>query len=96
MFLYSNWGGSEPNNSGYAYMNIGAVHASIQTGQWADDSRDQGYPEPGYDPVIGFFVEYEAPYAVPDAAASWSFLTLALGGLAALKRRIHLPNRLSK
>jgi hypothetical protein len=62
MFLYSNWGGSEPNNSGYAYMNIGAVHASIQTGQWADDSRDQGYPEPVYDPVIGFFVEYEAPY----------------------------------
>lgn len=57
-FSYTNWGGVEPNNAGYAYMSIGAggVYAP---GLWADDSGVQGFPDPDSDPVIGYFVEYE-------------------------------------
>lgn len=66
-FSYTNWGGIEPNNSGYAYMNIGTVGPGIGAGEWADDSGTQGYPGSydGYnDPVIGYFVEYEGPSGV--------------------------------
>jgi len=60
-FAYTNFGGSEPNNNGYTYMNIGPLFANIGTGQWADDSGVQGAPEAGIDPVIGYFVEYDTP-----------------------------------
>jgi hypothetical protein len=63
-FSYTNWGGIEPNNAGYSYMNIGTLPFVIGPGQWADDSGVQGVPEAGPDPVIGYFVEYEG---VPEA-----------------------------
>ena len=31
-FSYTNWGGIEPNNAGYAYMNIGTLFAGIGPG----------------------------------------------------------------
>ena len=65
-FSYTHWGGIEPNNMGYAYMNIGTTFAGIGPGFWADDGGVPGVPEPMNDPVIGYFVEYEnaAPFAV--------------------------------
>lgn len=85
-FGYVGWGGIEPNNSGYAYMNVGAHFAGIGPGQWADDSGAQGVPDPFADPVIGYFVEYEGAAAVPEPS-SWLLLAPGLGGLAALRRR---------
>ncbi len=58
-FTYTNWGGTEPNNDGYAYMNIGAQCGTIATKQWADALN--GIPDAISDPVIGYFVEYEVP-----------------------------------
>ncbi len=59
-FSYTNWGGSEPNGSGYAYMHIGmAPIAGIDPGEWAD-SEATGIPNVN-DPVTGYFVEYEVP-----------------------------------
>lgn len=43
-FSYTNWGGSEPNNAGFAYMSIGTFFAGINPGQWVDDSGVQGVP----------------------------------------------------
>jgi hypothetical protein len=82
-FGYTNWGGIEPNNSGYAYMNIGAAGGGINAGQWADDSGVQGFPDPTNDPVVGYFVEYENA-AVPEPA---SLCVLAMGALVLLRRR---------
>ncbi|MEW5817644.1 MAG: choice-of-anchor D domain-containing protein, partial [Spirochaetota bacterium] len=63
-FIYTNWGGIEPNNAGYAYMNIGTfaggTYSGIAAGTWADDSGVQGVPDYPMNPVIGYFVEYEA------------------------------------
>ena len=56
-FAYTNWGGIEPNNSGYAYMSIGTSGPG-SPGQWLDDSGVQGVPS-GLDPVVGYIVEYE-------------------------------------
>ena len=78
-FTFQNWGGMEPNNNGYAYINIGASYAGIDLGQWADDSG-QGVPS-GLDPVIGYFVEYE-PIPEPTTLS-----LLVLGGLALMRRR---------
>ena len=69
-FSYTRWGGAEPNNMGYAYMNIGTTFAGIGPGFWADDSGVQGVPDPTLDPVIGYFVEYEN--AVPFALSAVS------------------------
>jgi hypothetical protein len=76
-FTYTNWGGVEPNNAGYAYMNVGAEFHGVAPGQWADDSGVQGVPDPNNDPVIGYFVEYEAPVASPEPSSA---ILLALGG----------------
>jgi hypothetical protein len=65
-FGYTNWGGIEPNNSGYAYMNIGTALGGIAPGKWADDSGVQGVPDSSNDPVIGYFVEYEGTVLVGD------------------------------
>jgi hypothetical protein len=57
-FIFTYWGGAEPNNRGYIYMGIAG--GLTDGGRWADDSREQGYPsEP--DPVIGYIIEYEVP-----------------------------------
>jgi hypothetical protein len=82
-FTYTNWGGIEPNNSGYAYMNIGASAGGIGSGQWADDSGVQGFPDPTNDPVVGYFVEFENA-AVPEPA---TLIALAVPSLALLRRR---------
>jgi hypothetical protein len=63
-FTYSNWGGVEPNNQGYAYMNIGPTFAEIEIKQWADAAGPG--PISGSDPVIGYFVEYEGFTPVPE------------------------------
>lgn len=86
-FSYTNWGGSEPNNAGFAYMNIGWSFAGIDPGQWADDSGVQGVPS-GSDPVIGYFVEYEETTPVPEPATIVLF-GIGLAGLAcgAVRRR---------
>ena len=89
---YANWGGIEPNNSGYAYMNIG-VHPAIGTGTWADDSAVQGEPD-GADPVIGYFVEYEGFSSVPETVPGWLF-PLTAGGLFLLRKRISFRRSLT-
>ncbi len=64
---YTNWGGIEPNNSGYIYMLIGdSSHTGIAPGKWADGS---GYATAHADPVIGYFVEYENAVNLPAPAA---------------------------
>jgi len=85
-FSYTNWGGIEPNNAGYAYMNIGTLFAGIGPGQWADDSGFQGVPDPGSDPVVGYFVEYENARGVPDQGSSCILFACALAGIAGLRR----------
>ena len=60
-FTFTNFGGIEPNNNGYVYMNIGTEIGGITPGKWADDSGVQGVPDPTLDPVIGYFVEYPVP-----------------------------------
>jgi hypothetical protein len=76
-FTYVSWGGIEPNNDGYAYMNIGTLFAGIGPGNWADDSGLQGFPDPSNDPVIGYFVEYEEVAGVPEPSA-WLLLGFSL------------------
>ena len=62
-FVFTAWGGAEPNNSGYVYMNIGAGDfGGVSKGGWLDDSDSgaaQGLPFPNTDPVVGYVVEYE-------------------------------------
>jgi len=60
-FSYTNFGGSEPNNNGLVYMNIGASFSGIALGKWVDDSGVQGQPDPNLDPVVGYFIEYPTP-----------------------------------
>lgn len=88
-FSYTNWGGIEPNNAGYAYMNIGTFasgYSGIASGTWADDSFVQGVPDPTADPVIGYFVEYEGTSPVPEPNTMLLFGT-GLAGLACTKLR---------
>ena len=93
-FSYTNWGGIEPNNAGYAYLNIGlgidlGADGTIDAGDWADDSLSDGTangtPGPA-DPVRGYFVEYESPQRVPEPG-SMSLLGLGVLGLRAARRR---------
>lgn len=91
---YSNWGGSEPNNGGvYAYMNISTQNfAGIAPGTWADS--ENGVPVNIWDPVVGFFVEYEGtPPANPVPEPS-TMLLLGSGlvGLVGSKFRRRTKN----
>ena len=84
-FTYWGFGGSEPNNSGFAYMNIGTSYAGIGTGQWADDSGVQGIPDATFDPVIGYFVEYEG--TVAPEPTTLALVALGLGAICVIRRR---------
>ena len=75
-FGYTNWGGVEPNNAGFAYMNIGSAFAGINPGQWPDGN---GTPSPG-DPVIGYFVEFP----IPEPS---TMLLLGISSMALLVRK---------
>jgi hypothetical protein len=61
-------------------MNIGTATFGIGAGQWADDSATPGVPEPGGNPVVGYFVEYDAVASVPESAS----LQMILAGVLAL------------
>jgi hypothetical protein len=91
-FTYTNWGGIEPNNNGYAYMLIGTgSFQRISPGQWADDSNG-GIPW-GWDPVVGYFIEYEGAGMVPEPGT----ILLLGGGLASitfLRRRRYMTGKL--
>ena len=90
-FTYINWGGSEPNNDGYAYMQIGTSGPAPQ-GTWLDDSGVQGYPDATADPVVGYFIEFESPNSAPDSGATLILLGLSLTGLV-VGRRLISPER---
>lgn len=90
-FTFTNWGGSEPNNIGYAYMIVGSAFVGINPGEWADDSGVQGVPDPTGDRVIGYFVEYETTAAVPEPSSAMLF-AFGLVGLVVLMRK-RLPSR---
>jgi hypothetical protein len=85
-FTYANWGGQEPNNSGYAYMDIGGDYAGISIEQWADAAGPG--PVLVSDPVIGYFVEYEGFAPVPEPA-TMLLLGLGLMGLAGVRRKLN-------
>jgi hypothetical protein len=85
-FGYTNWGGIEPNNVGQLWMVIGA--SSIYApGKWADDSGPpnnlgpgDGIPHNIADPVIGYFVEYNAiPEPTSAILCFLGFVALAWG-----------------
>lgn len=82
-FSFVNFGGIEPNNAGLVYMNIGASFAGIAPGQWADEGVN-GIPTAGPDPVVGYFIEWERPAAVPEPG---TMALVALGLLSLLARR---------
>src|SRR5215510_2887252 len=76
---YANWGGIEPNNAPSAVeMQIGTLNwFGITQGKWADAQNGLSSPCPGLcDPIVGYFVEYEAPAPVP---LSPSIMQFALG-----------------
>jgi hypothetical protein len=83
-FGYTNWGGIEPNNAGYLWMNIGDNFVGVDPGYWFDDSYVQGVPDAIYDPVVGYFVEYD----VPEPSSLW--LLFAGGLIPAWRRRIRI------
>jgi len=59
-FNYANWGGIEPNDrqasEDFLMFNIGTSFASIEPGEWADAEPVAS----GFDPVVGYLVEYES------------------------------------
>ncbi len=91
--IFANFFGTEPNNAGFIYMNIGSLNpgGSTSTGQWFDDSlangSAQGVPSAA-DPVTGYFVEFENVSAVPLPAALPLYGTgLAIMGFIGWRRR---------
>ncbi len=86
-FTYTNWRGGEPNNLGYAYFSL---VTDSHAGKWLDDSAAnnglQGYPDPTYDPVIGYFVEYEGA-AIPEPATLLVWIGLSGFALGATRWR---------
>ena len=89
-FGYENWRINEPNNAGYAYMSLGT---GTTPGSWLDDSTafsPQGVPHPLADPVIGYFVEFEASdIATIPVPAAFPLLAGGLGlmGLIGWRRK---------
>lgn len=93
-FTFDNFGGSEPNNNGFAYMAIAlspGVAGLSGIGEWLDDSvafAGQGVPSELADPVIGYFVEYENVVTTEiHAPAGLPMLMGGLGLLALWRRR---------
>ena len=81
---YTNWGGIEPNggtdNEYYAMYNIGTSFYGIASDLWADASNAPSR----YDPVVGYFVEFNSPTVTPEPISASLFLLG--GGLMALRR----------
>ena len=86
LHTYTNWGGVEPNNGGFAYFNIGPAGPG-GLGKWVDDSGVQGLPEYPLDPVVGYFVEYESPLLATPEPASLVLFGLGLMAIAPVLRR---------
>jgi hypothetical protein len=90
--MYTNWGGIEPNNAPSALeMQVGTLNwFGITHGKWADARNGLSSPCPGIcDPIVGYFVEYESPNAVPLNPSIVSQITglAMLGGLLAWRRK---------
>ena len=84
---YTNWGGIEPNNNGFLYMNIGNAGPG-GLGFWIDDSGIQGLPQYPQDPVIGYFIEWENPLQAVPEPGTWMLLGLGLAAaVPALRAR---------
>lgn len=93
-FNYVNWGGIEPNdrqeNEDYAMFNIGSSFAGIAPGQWADAV----YTPSGFDPVVGYFVEYGPNSVVPEPVSTILF---SIGGATlAVFRRLKSRRNIGK
>ncbi len=85
-FVYSNFGGSEPNNAAYVYMHIGpSEFANLLPGQWADNTGVSLNPGPVIDPVVGYFVEFEGAGETPEPGTVWA-VGVALGAMGAIRR----------
>jgi hypothetical protein len=88
---YANWAGVEPNNAPSAVeMQIGTLNwFGITQGKWADARNGLSSPCPEIcDPIVGYFVEYEAPATVPLSPSIAQFvLGLAFFGWLVSRRR---------
>ncbi len=82
---YRNWGGIEPNNgrvgqTSYGYIQTDAGnHAGISPGEWADARNGFTSGAIGGDPVVGYFVEFEAipnPLGDFNGDGSWNCLDI--------------------
>jgi hypothetical protein len=90
---YANWGGIEPNNAPSAVeMQVGTLDwFGITHGKWADARNGLSCPCPDIcDPIVGYFVEFESPAAVPLSPSVAQFIIglALLGWLAWWKNRM--------